>query len=123
MRLILKVKWDTPRIAMLETLNFQSVRQRIYFNTLKFIHRIVAGMTPDYMKNYLQKRKEKYDYNLRRKSEFDRPNFKKRISQNSLLYKGIGIYNEFRAKYKEIHNQNDLKRKLNFFVKENIETF
>jgi hypothetical protein len=37
MRLILKVKWDTPRIAMLEALNFQSVRQRIYFNTLKFM--------------------------------------------------------------------------------------
>jgi hypothetical protein len=123
MRLILKVKWDTSRIAMLHALNFQSVRQRIYFNTLKFIHKIVNGESPNYMKKYLQKRKENYDYNLRRKSDFDRPNFKKRITQNSLLYKGVGIYNEFRVKYKEISSQNDLKRKLSEFVKENIEYF
>jgi hypothetical protein len=75
------------------------------------------------MKKFLQKRKENYDYNLRRKSDFDRPNFKKRITQNSMLYKGVGIYNEFRAKYKEISSQNDLKLKLSEFVKENIELF
>ncbi len=89
MRLILKVKWDTSRLAMLEALKFHSVRQWIYFNTLKFIHKIVAGNAPDYMKKYLTKRKEKHDYDLRRKSDFDRPQFRKRTTQNSLLFKGL----------------------------------
>jgi hypothetical protein len=97
---------------------------RIYFNTLKFIHKIVAGNAPEYMKKYLTERKEKHDYDLRRKSDFDRPRFRKRTTQNSFLFKGIGLYNdlnnELNKKNEMFGNENDFKRKLNSFVKDKI---
>jgi hypothetical protein len=79
---------------------------------LKLIHKIEVGQTPGYLKKYMKKRKEFHNHNLRRKSEFNRPQFRKRIAQNSLIYKGIEIYNEFRKEAGRTNNEKELFRKL-----------
>ncbi len=53
---------------MLEVLGFQSVKQRIAFNSLKLMYKIENGLAPKYLKDLPKKNKEKYQYNLRRKS-------------------------------------------------------
>jgi hypothetical protein len=39
-------------------MHWQSVKQRICFNTLKFIHKIEAGKAPGYMEKYMKKKQE-----------------------------------------------------------------
>ncbi len=75
------------------------------------------GQTPEYMRKYLIKRREFHNHNLRSNEEFSRPQFRKRIAQNSLIFKGIELYNGFKKKFPEILNENELKRELNKFVK------
>ena len=82
---------------MLEMLQWNSIKQRIYFNTLKFIHRIESGNVPEILANKLITRKEKNNRTLRSNDSYHLPDAKKTATQNGLFYKGIKIYNEFRT--------------------------
>jgi hypothetical protein len=75
MRFNWKAIWDTSIKTMLNTLNWQSVEQKIGFNTWKFIHKIEAK----FIEKYIRKINEVHNYNLRRTSEFNRPQFKEWI--------------------------------------------
>jgi hypothetical protein len=118
MRLILNVRWDTHIREMVYTLQWQTIKQRIYFNTIKFLYKIDHEKMPGYMKRKLTKRKSLHNYDLRRKSDFNRPDYLTKNAQNSLFYKGLTIYNKFKNEYKNnITDFNDFKRKCSNFVK------
>lgn len=118
MRLILHAKWDTHIKDMLTKLNWMSIKQRVVFNTMKFLYKIEHEELPEYLKCQLTKKKEKTNYNLRRRSEYLVPNFLNQSQQASLFYKGLQIYNDFKFK-NQPKNKSDFDRKLKIYVKEN----
>jgi hypothetical protein len=56
---------------MLKVLGFQSIKQRLAFNSLKLMYKIENNLAPKYLKDLLKKNKERYKYNLRRKSLYE----------------------------------------------------
>lgn len=120
MRIILRMNRYTSRKWMLETLQWQSVRQRITFNTLTMIHKINNDLTPKYLKRNLKKVNESSTYNTRNKNEFRLPMYKKTKSQNNLFYKGVKQYNELGQEIKNEKRIKLFKRKLNEWVKRKI---
>ncbi len=121
MRLILKAPWDTHIADMLNRLGWLSIKQRIYFNTMKFIYKIENDLeTPEYLKKNLVKRKEVTNHNLRRKSAYCLPNFLMATSRNSLNYKGIKLYNEFKEIHGHITNMNQFCKACVLFIREKV---
>ena len=94
-RLLLKAEYLTPRVEMLQKLNWLSVKQTIYLNTILYIHRIAIGLSPIYLQQHMTKTKECHQYPTRRNDEYQLKNYTKASSQNSLFYKGLKLYNEF----------------------------
>jgi hypothetical protein len=117
MRLILRANWLTPIREMHDKLGWMTIKQRIYYNTLKLLYNIENDKMPNYLKKKLIKRKEVTNYNLRRRSNYCVPNFTKESCQNCLFYKGINIYNQLKNKYK-ISSFGDFKKYASLFVKE-----
>jgi hypothetical protein len=104
---------------MLSALGFQSINQRLAFNNLKLMYKIENGLAPKYLNKLLKKNKEKYTYNLRRKSLYQIPNFRKEISQKSLFYKTVNLYNECKQKFEQsdFKTLRDFCKKLKNYVK------
>ena len=94
-RLILKTGNRTHRIDMLDSLEWLSVKQTIYLNTILFIHRIAIGLSPDYLQHHMTKTSEHHDHETRRNDEYHLKSYKNSSSQNSLFYNGLKIYNSF----------------------------
>lgn len=55
MRLILCCKRDTSILWMLNTLQWQSIKQRIAFSTLVTIYKIKCGILPEYLNSQFSK--------------------------------------------------------------------
>jgi hypothetical protein len=84
------------------------------------MYKIENGLAPKYLKDLLKKNKEKYQYNLRRKSLYEIPNFTKDYTRNSLFCKTLDFYNECKQKF-EPSCFNSLKsfcHQLKMFTKE-----
>ena len=89
MCLILKVNGRTHIKDMLDMLQWNSVKQRIYCNALKFIHRIKQGNVAEALTEKMDTRKEIHKRNLRSNDSFHLPSAKKSSTQNCLMYKGL----------------------------------
>lgn len=120
MRIILKMNRYTNRKFMLETLQWQSVKQRLTFNTLIMIHKINNDLTPKYLKENLKCVNETSKYNTRNKNEFRLPMYKKAKTQNNIFYKGVKQYNELNKEIKDEKRIHIFKNKLNKWIKEKI---
>lgn len=93
MRNVLKMNKHTNKDVMLKKLNLLSIKQKIYFNTLLSIHKIINNQWPSYLSNKIKYNNEiEYKNKLRNKNDI-RINATKTCSQNSLFYKGIKYYN------------------------------
>lgn len=53
MKIILKCDRETPRIWMLNQLNWMSIAQKIKFNTLIMIFKIKNGLTTKYLNDFM----------------------------------------------------------------------
>ncbi|CRK90597.1 CLUMA_CG004299, isoform A [Clunio marinus] len=73
---------------MMDMLKWMSIKQRIYFNTLK----IESGESPEYLNNRMKMKEEAVRLNLRSQKNYLLPQYKSDIGQNSLFYKGLNIY-------------------------------
>lgn len=97
MRLILRVGPRTHIKDMLETLNWLSVRQKITLNTLKFIHRMAIGDLPAALSDRIVPRSASLTHNLRSKDLVQLARARTDFAQNSLFYKGVQLYNNFKT--------------------------
>lgn len=77
MRIILRPNKYTNIKLMLDTLRWQSVRQRITFNTIIMIHKINNNTMPQYLKENLKLVNETSKYNTRNKDNFRLPMYRK----------------------------------------------
>ena len=111
------MKRETSGKLMRDMLKFLSIQQRITMNVIKMCYKIENGLLPDYLKRFMNKIKNKTTYNLRRKSLYDVPNFTKKCTQDSLFYKGLLCYNDFKNKM-QINDRSNIKSEIMRYVKE-----
>ncbi len=114
--MILKMPYDTQIKRMLEMLNWMSVKQRIVYNTLRFIYKIENEEMPQYLKKFLIKKEAQSSYALRNNNDYKLPDFKKEISQNSLFYNGLKEFNKLRNTH-IINNLQQFKNHCKNYVK------
>lgn len=117
MRLILKCNRRTHIDLMLDTLNFLSVKQRIYYNTLQMIFKMKNGLLPSYLGELVTYNEEVHNRILRRRSWFRLPFCRKSGSQKSVFYKGLDIFNHLPDELRRCKNLNEFKRLCSQFVK------
>lgn len=120
MRIILRMNRYTNIKFMLDTLHWQSVRQRLTYNTLTMIHKINNNLLPQYLKTNLKTVHETSRYNTRNKNNFRLPFYKKSKTQNNIFYKGVKQYNELNSEIKNEKRMNIFKKKLNIWIREKI---
>lgn len=117
MRLILQCERLTPRVIMLNCLQWMSIRQRIEFNTLVFIFRVVNGMAPQYLTSTVCYGWDMHRYETRYAGSLRLPNYRKTCTQNSLLYKGYSLFNQLPEDAQRTNNLRHFKRLCSEFVK------
>jgi hypothetical protein len=114
MRLILRVPWNTRTSDMLNRLGWLSIKQRIYFNTMKFIYKIEEELdAPGYLKMI---RIEREDASMHYPRERGAP----AKSQNPLNCKALKLYNDFNKIYGHIGNMKLFWKTCLLFVKEKV---
>lgn len=120
MRAILNMGKLTSKRIMLEILEFMSVNQIIVYFMLIFLYKIVNGVAPPYLQNKIKyKNENNRKKTLRSGNEIEKSRATKSCSQNSLFYKGIGIFNSIPDTIKEIGSMTGFKKHLREFVKRN----
>lgn len=100
MRIILNVDRLYSRRQMLLQLDWMSVNHRLHYNTLKFIHGMVSGKLPRYLNKHLMSNREVHNYNTRN-FHYRLPGYKKSSSQQSILHKGMMVYNNLQTFFKD----------------------
>lgn len=119
MRNILKMNKRTSQVTLLEILQFLSVKQRIFYNTMISIFKIINNLWPDYLTKKITFNKENdYKRKLRNCNDIRKQNAIKQCSQNSLFYKGSQMFNNLNREIKEERNFNKFKNLIYNYVKE-----
>jgi Reverse transcriptase (RNA-dependent DNA polymerase) len=95
MRLILKTSREAHINDMLQQLNISSVREQIHKNTINFLFKVEQKIAPRYLDERMITRETTCNYPIRSGLLFELPKYKKTLTQNSLFYKGIKMYNNF----------------------------
>lgn len=120
MRLILKCSKYTHIKDMLSALNFQSVKQRIIFNTLVLIFKIKNQLLPNYLNSILKLNSDVHERSMRRRSQFRLPLFLRSRSQNSVFYRGLKLFNELPDEIRRCVNLMQFKKSCSIYVKMNF---
>lgn len=94
LRVILKARRDTSVSLMLHQTDIMSVRQRINYNVLIYIYKASKSLLPRYITSQLNTVSNIQPYQLRRNGMFRPPNITSRLGQNSIMYRGIILFNE-----------------------------
>lgn len=116
MRLILHCDRLTPRLFMLECLQWMSVRQRIEYNTLVFVFRVTKGMAPQYLTNTVVYGRDVHQHNTRQAADLRLPSYRKTCTQNSLFHKGYNLFNQLPENAKRTSNLREFKSLCKSFV-------
>lgn len=117
MRCILKKPMETPIDVMLNELGWLSVKQALEYYTLILVFKMKHDMVPSYLSEELVYNREVHGRNLRNKDDFRLPNRKKNCSQNSLFYRGVGLYNDMETEAKSCRRLSEFKKLCLEFVK------
>lgn len=113
MRNILKVDYTYSSNDLLNTLEFLSIKQKIIFNTLVNIYKIVNMLAPNYLSNKLKPKSDNArKASLRNRNCIETNYARKGYTQNSIFYKGVNLYNMLPVECKNAINVNNFKSKL-----------
>lgn len=121
MRAIMCVNRFTSISLMLQTLGWLSVRQRIDYLTLNFIHKIQKGDAPKYLIDLISERGESHGYSLGNNNNFHINKALKTSTQNSLTQKGFRIYNSLPNELKNDTNEKRFKKQLILWIKNSVQ--
>lgn len=119
MRVVLRCNRYTSVTLMLNTLQWLSVKQRIVYNCLIFIHKIKNEKLPQYLMDELQYGLEIHNHGTRRAADFRLPRCTRTSTQRTLFDKGLKIYNDLPQETKDTVNMSAFKRLITIFVKRN----
>lgn len=93
MRILLGCNKQTRIKDMLKQLNFLNIEQMIEEANLILIYKIINGLTPRYLQQFLTKRNNMTDYNLRFEEGYFVERFNTSILEKSLFVAGLRSYN------------------------------
>lgn len=94
MRIILNCDKYTPIKNMLQTLNWLPIVQSIKRANLTLIYKIEHNKMPTYLKNFLDKRSNFHDHNIRSRQKFHIEPVKTTALQKSLFFEGVRLFND-----------------------------
>jgi exonuclease III len=121
MRIILGCDRRTRIADMLSQLSWlMTVKQRLVFNSLVFIHRIKCGVLPSYLGSRLVYSHQVHDYPLRNVNRFRLPRCNKSMTKNNLFYKGLQMYEALSSEMKNEQNVGKFKKLCKTYVEENF---
>ena len=105
---------------MITELDLLTVKQRVTYNTMKLIYKVEQKRLPEYLCDMFNYVSDVQPYNLRNNREFRLPLLVSSFGQNSIMFKGIQIYNTFKSRYEVTQNINEFKKSLMDFIKTEI---
>lgn len=120
MRIILKVNRYTHIRDMLDSLGFMSINQRLVYQNIIFIYKILSGMLPDYMLNKITFVRDIHKYDTRSASNIYVPTARTSATQNSLFYKGLVLYNSLPSYIRSCTHFTGFRKNTCQFVKQNF---
>lgn len=112
MRIILRCSIYTPLSYMLETLQWMNIKKKITFNALIFVFKVKHNMFPEYLRNAVPTVNQVQPYQLRHGSNFRLDKYRKAHTQNSIMYKGLKLFNSLPNELKQESRLNIFKIKL-----------
>ena len=118
MRCILKCHRLTHIRDMLNTLSWLSIKQRTLMNVIIFIFKLRYNLLPGYLHEFVNFVSDVQPYLLRNNLDFRTPNLYTAESQNSLVYKGLNLFNSLPISLKSELNFVSFKRQLILYIKE-----
>lgn len=116
MRTILWCSRYTSKREMLNALEWMDIKQRVVYCVLVFIFKIKNNLLPNYLKENLNYVSDA-QYNLRNKNDFRIKYASSTRAQNTLMYKGLVMFNSLGNELKVERNLNVFKKKCVEFVK------
>ena len=101
---------------MLECLEWRSVQASLKFSTLTFVFKILNGLLPQYLYNYITFNNEIHNYSTRNSDNIHirKTNFKK--SMNCLFFKCFNEYNSLPTEIKHCISLPMFKQRLSVFL-------
>lgn len=113
MRTILRADARTSITSMLETLKWLSVKQRVIWNTLKFIHKVKNNQAPEYLQELLITVADSHNINTRQRENFYIPRSKLVSTNRSIFRDGLKLYDEACAAFRR--ENDETTRRQGFF--------
>jgi len=120
MRLALGCGRRTSSFVMLDILQWMSVEQRIVYQTMTFIFKLLGGLLPGYLGERIVRGSDVHRHCTRRANEPRVPNLISHGARNSLFFKGIQLYNRLPGEIKNASNLPDFKRRCAAYVKQTV---
>ena len=105
---------------MLDILQWMSVEQRIVYQTMTFIFKVLGGLLPGYLGERIVRGSDVYRHCTRRANEPRVPNLISHGVRNSFFFKGIQLYNRLPGEIKNASNLPDFKRRCAAYVKQTV---
>lgn len=117
MRAVLQCKKLTPISFMLESLDWLSVKQRVYATTLTFIFKLRCGLLPQYLMEMVTFNGDIHRHHTRGRNDFHLVSRRSGKERNSLFHKGLILFNSLPRDLKSENSESVFKRKLKLIVK------
>lgn len=118
MRTILKYDLYTPSRVMITELKWMYVKQRVIFKVVIFIFKMKYSLLPMYLSRNLNYVSDSTNYNLRNANNFRLQRFNRTATQNSVLYKGLQIFNDMPNEIKIENNFAKFVKLIEIYIKE-----
>lgn len=94
---------------MLEELNWMSIKQRVNWNCLKFIHKVKQGYAPEYLLQLLNTVGETHQYPTRQKTNFYIEPTNLVSTDRMIFLDGLRLYNEVISSYQREKDEDKIK--------------
>lgn len=124
MRTILRAESRRSIASMLDDLQIMSVKQRVNWNSLKYIHKIKQGYAPEYLLQLISMVGDSHSYDTRQKENFYISHANLVSTDRSVLRDGLRVYNQILTSYRREKDEEKIQlgiyNYLKYFVKLNF---
>lgn len=122
MRIILKCDSETPRTFMLDALKWMSISQRIKYNVLVMIYKMINGLLPKYLCDNIIFPNQVHNRTTRQ-TNLRLPRCGTEFARKNVFVKGIAMYNALPNNLKELNSLNLFKSKCTEYVRCHYDKF
>lgn len=124
MRSILRAESRRSISSMLEELKWMSIKQRVNWNCLKFIHKLQQGYGPNYLLSLLNTVGDNHHYDTRQRENFYIDHANLVSTDKSIFRDGLRLFDEVKLSYRREKEEKIVNlgfyNYLKYYVKENF---